>query len=326
MAAQPGDSKYHILWKLVELEGGTPRQGDSIRDLLAKYLTAIGGTPVQGDHFNNLLAKVVIIKGGTPLPGDHEWELLRKWLEAEGECRACGDSIHDLWRKILALGESEPEPTAPEVRVQQGATVITDGQAGAIVWPQGIQGNFRTEVIFTVYNDGDAPLLLSGLSVPGGFLINDPLAASIAPGANDVVRIHLETLGPGTVGVWTGSVSFTTNDADENPFNFPVSGTVINPITIDLAESVAGSPWQAHLTWSVVGDEPHWFGIEVNIDGGGWQDIEFMQGSIDATFSRDHVRDTDDGPHTYKFRIACFDDSLIQFTDWVESAEFSGPP
>lgn len=108
MAYQLGDSKYHILWKLVEQEGGLPRPGDSKRDLLAKYLTAIGGTPVQGDHFLNLLAKVVIVKGGTPLPGDKEWDLLRKWLEAEGECRACGDSIHDLWRKLLAL------PTLPE--------------------------------------------------------------------------------------------------------------------------------------------------------------------------------------------------------------------
>ena len=103
MAAQPGDGKYHLIWKLVESVGGTPAQGDPLRTLLAKYLTAIGGTPVQGDTFYNLLVKVVETKGGTPLPGDKEWDLLVKWLQAEGECRACGDSIMDLWKKVLAL-------------------------------------------------------------------------------------------------------------------------------------------------------------------------------------------------------------------------------
>lgn len=132
MAYQLGDGKYHILWKLVEQEGGLPRPGDSIRDLLAKYLTAIGGTPVQGDHFNNLLAKVVIIKGGTPLPGDHEWDLLRKWLEAEGECRACGDSIHNLWRKILELGESSL-PEGPALLAEANEQVTASSLTGYVL-------------------------------------------------------------------------------------------------------------------------------------------------------------------------------------------------
>lgn len=101
MPAQPGDTIYNLIWKLVEAAGGTPRPGDSERDLLAKYLTAIGGVPIPGDTFYDLLVKVLRVKGGTPQPGDNEWLLLVKWLQIEGECRKCGDSVYDLWRKIL---------------------------------------------------------------------------------------------------------------------------------------------------------------------------------------------------------------------------------
>lgn len=108
MPFAPGDSVYNLVWKLVEAAGGIPRPGDSERDLLAKYLTAIGGTPITGDTFYDLLVKILRAKGGAPQPGDTPWLLLVKWLQIEGECRKCGDSIYDLWRKLLALGESNP--------------------------------------------------------------------------------------------------------------------------------------------------------------------------------------------------------------------------
>jgi hypothetical protein len=151
MAAQPGDGKYYILWKLVESVGGVPKPGDSLRDLLAKYLTDIGGTPVQGDHFHDLLVKVVIIKGGTPTPGDKEWDLLVKWLQAEGQCRACGDSVHDLWKKILAL-PALPEgpvllaPEAESLRVEDPGDhlnvhyiVIQTSDDGVSGWTNGFE-------------------------------------------------------------------------------------------------------------------------------------------------------------------------------------------
>lgn len=224
MPAQPGDGKYHIIKKLVEQEGGTPQPGDSLRDLMAKYLTAIGGTPQPGDTFYNLLVKVVDIKGGTPTPGDKEWDLLVKWLQAEGECRACGDAVHDLWLKVLALGESEPEPSAPEVRVQQGATGITDGQVGAVNFGSVVEGATAPTLTFTVFNDGDADLTLGAVSVPAGYTLTEALAGTITPGNSDTFTVRLDNATPG---VKSGNISFSTNDANENPFNFPITGTVV---------------------------------------------------------------------------------------------------
>lgn len=102
--AAPGDTRYNLLWDLVECAGGIPRPGDSEYDLLWKYLAELGSdvenTPRPGDTFNDLLEKVLRRKGGTPIPGDNEWNLLVRLLATFGSCRACGDLVHTLWRKI----------------------------------------------------------------------------------------------------------------------------------------------------------------------------------------------------------------------------------
>jgi len=151
MAAQPGDGKYHILWKLVESVGGVPRQGDSLRDLLARYLRDIGGTPAQGDHFYNLLVKVVIIKGGTPQPSDNEWDLLVEWLQAEGVCPKCGDSVHDLWLKVLALpllpegpvmvsiADEEAQIADPGAYLNTHYVLIQTSEDGVSGWTNGFE-------------------------------------------------------------------------------------------------------------------------------------------------------------------------------------------
>lgn len=223
--------RYWYLWKLVDGAGGTPSPGDSETVLLQKYLTAIGGTPVPGDDFNILLRKVVILKGGTPTPGDNEWNLLVKWLQAEGECRACGDSVYDLWRKILEMQES----MEPEVRVQQeddlGAMAIADDQADAIDFGSLMEGGEAVSITFTVFNDGDVDLTLGAVSVPSGYTLTEGLSGTITPGNSDSFTVRLDT---GTPGVKAGNISFSTNDADENPFNFPVTGTIIEPLMTNL--------------------------------------------------------------------------------------------
>lgn len=154
MPAQPGDSVYNLIWKLVESVGGVPRPGDDQRTLLAKYLIAIGGTPIVGDTFYDLLVKILRAKGGTPRPGDNEWLLLVHWLQQEGECRRCGDSIYDLWKRLLELGESSPpvangllagltgywtlDENSPRLDSKNGYDLTEIGTVGAAV---GLLGN-----------------------------------------------------------------------------------------------------------------------------------------------------------------------------------------
>ena len=75
----------------------------------------------------------------------------------------------------------------------------------------------------TIQNIGGANLNLSNLSLPEGFSLVGDFPASIAPGSSDNLEIKLDAE---TVGSFSGPVSFDNNDADENPFDFVISGTV----------------------------------------------------------------------------------------------------
>src|SRR6185369_16819846 len=90
------------------------------------------------------------------------------------------------------------------------------------------QGGSTSSLTFTVKNDGNQAMTLSGLSVPSGYSITNNLVASLAIGASDTFTVQLDTA---TTGTKTGNISFTTNDTGHNPFNFPITGTVSAPTT-----------------------------------------------------------------------------------------------
>jgi hypothetical protein len=129
---------------------------------------------------------------------------------------------------------------APEIAVSGNGTNIVDGDTtpstadftsfGAVV--QGSGAIVRT---FTVSNTGNATLTTSGLTLPTGFTLVEGLSPSIAAGASDTFQVRLDTT---TAGTKSGEIRFTTNDSDENPFNFSITGTVNAPaVPDDFADS-----------------------------------------------------------------------------------------
>ena len=76
---------------------------------------------------------------------------------------------------------------------------------------------------FTVRNDGDQTLSLSGLSAPEGYTITNGLSSSLSPGGSDTFTIRLDTA---DAGVKSGQVSFVTNDVDESLYSFSITGSV----------------------------------------------------------------------------------------------------
>jgi hypothetical protein len=138
-----------------------------------------------------------------------------------------------------------PVVTAPEVTVLGNSVSIADGDttpsaADFTDFGSVLQGGAPVIRSFTVRNDGTATLNLSGLVAPAGFTITDPLAASLAPGASDTITVQLETA---TTGTKSGQISFTTDDGDENPFNFNITGTVApagSNTTVSFQEGVTG--------------------------------------------------------------------------------------
>jgi hypothetical protein len=67
--------------------------------------------------------------------------------------------------------------------------------------------------------------------------VTDGLVSSLPPGGVDALTVRLETT---TVGTKSGQIRFATNDADENPFNFSITGTVTGAAaTLDQSQTRA---------------------------------------------------------------------------------------
>jgi ELWxxDGT repeat protein len=120
------------------------------------------------------------------------------------------------------------DPSASEITILGNGVSISDNDTtpsssdgtdfGSVA--QGQAGLTRT---YTVRNDGSALLTLGSVSVPPGFAVTEPLSSSLAAGASDTFTVWLDT---STTGTFSGDISFSTNDSDENPFNFAIRGTV----------------------------------------------------------------------------------------------------
>src|SRR6185369_8613619 len=118
----------------------------------------------------------------------------------------------------------------PEIAVSGLAVNITDGDAtpgsaDATDFGSVLQGT-TVDHVFTVSDLGTAALTTSGLTLPAGFSLVEGLSASIAAGGSDTFTVRLDT---STTGTKTGQISFTTNDGDENTFNYSIAGTVTAP-------------------------------------------------------------------------------------------------
>ena len=118
------------------------------------------------------------------------------------------------------------KPAVPEIAVYAGAEEIADNRtAPPVEFGSAAQGSPGPTQTFTVRNLGTATLTLGTPQVPGGYTVIEPLVTSLAAGAWDTFTVRLNTA---TVGTWAGQISFSTNDADENPFNFAITGQVIS--------------------------------------------------------------------------------------------------
>ena len=117
--------------------------------------------------------------------------------------------------------EQFPIP-GPEIKVEvDGASVIDD--VGEVDFGRTLYGTSLTKT-FTVRNLGSETLTLGTLSAPTGFSVasgfgSPTLAPAGFPGSSTTFQIRFDAANAAS-----GEVSFGTNDSNENPFNFQVSG------------------------------------------------------------------------------------------------------
>ena len=104
-------------------------------------------------------------------------------------------------------------------------TEIADGSTSAPSFGTVTQNGTAPTRTFRVHNNGNASLTVGAVSVPAGFTVIDTLVGPIAAGGAESFVVRMDT---GSAGTKSGQISFSTNDANENPFNFAITG-VVNP-------------------------------------------------------------------------------------------------
>ena len=124
--------------------------------------------------------------------------------------------------------------TAPEITVLGQTLSIADGDTtpsltDATDFGKVAVGGTAITRTFTVRNDGGGTLTLSAVVVPTGFSLVEGLATSLAPGASNTFTVRLDTAVAGTK---TGDIVFTSNDPNESPYNFRITGVVGPEITV----------------------------------------------------------------------------------------------
>jgi uncharacterized protein (DUF1800 family) len=153
------------------------------------------------------------------------------------------------------------DPGAPAVQVFDGP--ITDGTIiplnGTDAYSLPTKAGTDSSKTFTVKNNGNADLLVGeAISVPQGFTLmqnfpgvpnatlNGAPAYTIPAGTTATFKVALNSA---TAGDFSGPVSFATNDTNNNPFIFNVTGTVLEPPSVRIVDD-GDSGFSASAGWS----------------------------------------------------------------------------
>jgi hypothetical protein len=125
----------------------------------------------------------------------------------------------------------------PEMDVKGNAVSIVDGDITPSTADSTDFGNVETTVAtsvktFTISNDAAATLGLSlgAITITGtnaaDFSASAPGAGFISMGGSTTFTI---TFNPSSTGVKTATINIASNDSNENPYNFAIQGTGVNP-------------------------------------------------------------------------------------------------
>jgi predicted outer membrane repeat protein len=227
-----------------ELTGGnnlqSPESGNNVTENITIVDPLLGALQdINGVFVHPLLPGSPAIDAGTSVgaPGTDQTGAVRP---QDGDLN--GDALIDI-----GAYESPGTLLTPEIQVLDGATGIVDGTTAALDFGNTLVGTPLVKT-FTLTNSGTAALNLSELQLPTGFSLVGTLPTSVAAGAETALTIQLDAA---AVGTSTGEIAFATNDSDENPFNFAISGSVTATATspeIQLLDGISSTVVQPHLT------------------------------------------------------------------------------
>jgi hypothetical protein len=125
---------------------------------------------------------------------------------------------------------------SPEIDVKQATTAIADGTGTFGFGSKSTNSN--TDIVFTIENTGTAASTLANFSISGAnadqFSVPGSTPTTVSAGGTATFTVRFT---PVSAGAKTAAVSFTNEDADENPYNFSITGTGVAPIQVDANSS-----------------------------------------------------------------------------------------
>ncbi|MBK8040935.1 MAG: hypothetical protein IPK22_27945 [Verrucomicrobiaceae bacterium] len=144
---------------------------------------------------------------------------------------------------------------APEIAVTETGVGNIPDNTGTFSFGTTTVGTPVTKT-FTVTNSGTATLNLSALSLPSGFTSPGFVSSTVAAsGGTTTFQVTMSTAAAATP---SGTLSFTNNDGNENPYNFAISGTVnLPPATAQSLNGTTNGPQNgAFISWQIIFDVP----------------------------------------------------------------------
>ena len=112
---------------------------------------------------------------------------------------------------------------APEITVLQGATNLINGAALGIDFGTVEDGSSEPYRLFTIRNEGTAPLTLGNIELPAGYTLNSLSSQSLEPGTSATFIVQLNNV---SSGFKVGVIRIPNNDPDEAPFTISIRGKV----------------------------------------------------------------------------------------------------
>jgi len=119
--------------------------------------------------------------------------------------------------------------TAPELDLSRGATPVADGGTDSVT---GALAGLTTVLTYEIANVGNANLSLSVPLAAPGALSNCTAVITTQPGstvAASGTTTLVVSVTPTAAGAFSCTISITSDDADENPYNWTISGTAATP-------------------------------------------------------------------------------------------------
>lgn len=206
---QPGSYRVAATWR--EYTNRATNSPFTIFNGSIPLTTLFVNQKLAPSGFSDAAAQWQYLGGAQPITGD----TLVVQLSDAANGRVNADAI-----RIERL-----EPT-PEIEIALGSTSLLDG--ASMVDFGGTTMGVPVARTFTITNRGGGPLQLQEpISVPGGFrVISGFGTTSLGVDQSTSFAVQLD---PATPGVFSGTMSIVSDDADENPFEILVQGEVLPP-------------------------------------------------------------------------------------------------